>query len=135
MPYLVFISHSGQDTWIAEKLSSDCERADASTFLDEARIAIGAKFEDEILEALRKADEIVVLITPWALERSYVWLEIGAAWLRGIPIIVILLGISAKEFQEKLNVPIALKERNLIPLNQCSRYISELRQRTKGTTT
>jgi hypothetical protein len=74
MDYTVFISHSGEDTWVARQLSSSFEAVRAKTFLDESNIAIGAKFEDEILEALQKADELVVLITPWALGRPYVWL-------------------------------------------------------------
>lgn len=132
MSYLAFISHSGEDTWVAKKLSLECGEAGAETFLDEAQIAIGANFENDILTALRKADELVVLITPWALNRPYVWLEIGAAWLKGIPIIALLLGVSASEFQEKANVPVALKKRNLLPLNNVDRYITELTERVNG---
>lgn len=127
MSYLAFISHSGEDTWVARKLSDECNIAGAKTFLDEAQIAVGANFENDILTAIRSADELVVLITPWALNRPYVWLEIGAAWLRGIPIIALLHGVSAAEFQEK-NVPVALKQRNLLPLNNVDRYLGELTQ-------
>lgn len=132
MSYLTFISHSSEDTWIAKKLSLDCGSTGAKTFLDEAQIAVGANFEDDILTALRNANELVVLITPWALQRSYVWLEIGAAWFKGIPIIVLLLGVSASEFQEKATVPVALKQRNLLPLNNVDRYIMELTARVNG---
>ncbi|MGZ8095553.1 MAG: toll/interleukin-1 receptor domain-containing protein [Methylosarcina sp.] len=132
MGYLTFISHSGEDSWIARKLSVECEAVGADTFLDEAQIAVGAKFEDDILSALKKADELLVLITPWALKRPYVWLEIGAAWFKGIPIIVLLLGVSTAEFQKKANIPVALKERNLLPLNNVDRYFNELSGRTNG---
>lgn len=132
MSYLTFISHSGEDTWVAKKLSVECCSAGAETFLDEAQIAVGANFENDILSALRKADELVVLITPWSLKRPYVWMEIGAAWLKGIPIIVLLLGVTSAEFQEKANVPVALKKRNLLPLNNVDRYITELTERVNG---
>lgn len=132
MSYLTFISHSGEDTWVAKKISLECVEAGAETFLDEAQIAVGANFENDILTALREANELVVLITPWALSRPYVWLEIGAAWVRGIPIIVLLLGVSASEFQEKANVPVALKQRNLLSLNNVDRYFTELTERVKG---
>ncbi len=59
-------------------------------------------------------------------------MEIGAAWLKGIPIIVLLLGVTSAEFQEKANVPVALKQRNLLPLNNVDRYISELTDRVTG---
>jgi hypothetical protein len=127
--YLVFISHSGEDTWIARKLSVDCVNAGAETFLDETQIAVGVDFEVDILEALRRADELVVLITPWALNSPYVWLEIGAAWFKGIPIIVVLLGLTSSEFISKSNTPVELKKRNFISLNNIDRYISELTER------
>lgn len=132
MSYLTFISHSGEDTWVAKKLANECQIVGANTFLDEAEIAVGANFENDILTALRSADELVVLITPWALARPYVWLEIGAAWLKGIPIIALLLGVTTSEFQEKANVPVALKQRNLLPLNNVDRYINELSDRVNG---
>ncbi len=129
MEYLIFISHSGADTWVAKKMADDCESVHASTFLDETHIAVGAKFEEDILQALRVAHELVVLMTPWAIERPYVWLEIGAAWLRGIPIVVVLLGLTVAQFHERAHIPVALRESNLISLNRFDRYISELRDR------
>lgn len=132
MSYLTFISHSGEDTWVANKLAYECQAVGSKTFLDEAQIAVGANFEKDILAALRDADELVVLITPWALSRPYVWLEIGAAWLKGIPIIALLHGVTPSEFQEKANVPVALKQRNLLPLNGVDRYIGELSGRANG---
>jgi hypothetical protein len=47
------------------------------TFLDEAEIEVGGDFEAEILEALDRADELVVLLTPWALERPTSWRSSG----------------------------------------------------------
>ena len=131
MSYLAFISHSSEDTWIAKKLSLDCEKAGIDTFLDETQIAIGARFEEDILEALKRADELIVLMTPWAMERPYVWLEIGAAWLRGSPMVVILAGLSATNFVTKANIPIAIKERNLVTLNNVDRYLKDLANRSK----
>jgi len=130
--YLTFISHSGEDTWIARKLAADCGKAGSETFLDETQIAVGANFEVDILKALRDADELVVLITPWALNRPYVWLEIGAAWFKGIPIIVILLGLSSAEFLSRSNTPVELKKRNFISLNDIDRYLQELAVRVEN---
>jgi hypothetical protein len=47
--------------------------------LDEAQVDAGADFEQDILSFLERADELVVLLTPRALDRPYVWAEIGAA--------------------------------------------------------
>lgn len=128
--YLVFVSHSGQDTWVARKIAREIERAGAVAFLDEAEIEAGDDFEQRILEFLQQAHELLVLLTPWALNRPYVWAELGAAWGRQIPIIGVLHGLQANELQERPNIPIFLKKRDLIELNDIDRYFSALSQRT-----
>jgi hypothetical protein len=76
---LVFVSHSGEDTWVAKQIAREIEARGAIPFLDEAEVDAGADFEEDILKFLEKAHEMVVLLTPWALDRPYVWAEIGAA--------------------------------------------------------
>ncbi len=130
--HLVFVSHSGADTWVARQIAREISLCGAFPFLDEAQIDIGADFEDDILTFLEKADELVVLITPWALERPYVWAELGAAWGRRIPIVGLLHGLSAGELQARPGVPILLKKRNLLALNEIDVYLGQLRSRTES---
>lgn len=129
---LVFVSHGGADTWVARQVARAISDCGATPFLDEAQVDVGIDFEDEILAFLEKADELVVLLTPWALERPYVWAEIGAAWGRRIPIVALLLGVSPSELQERRGVPVLLKQRNLIPLNDIDKYLTELRSRVEA---
>jgi hypothetical protein len=129
---LVFVSHSGTDTWVAKQIAREIAQCGAAPFLDEAQIDVGADFEDDILTFLEKADELVVLITPWALERPYVWAELGAAWGRRIPIVGLLHGLSPGELQARPGVPILLKKRDLLPLNEIDIYLEQLRGRTKS---
>jgi hypothetical protein len=105
---LVFVSHSGEDTWVARQIAKEIEHRGARPFLDEADVDVGAEFEEDIRRFLDQADELLVLFTPWSLERPYVWAEIGAAWIRRIPIIVVLHGLSITEFQTQPNVPVFL---------------------------
>jgi hypothetical protein len=63
------------------------------------------------------------------LERPYVWLEIGAAWSRQIPIVVVLHGISPDEFQERARIPVLLKKRNLIDINSVDKFFPQLAER------
>ena len=123
---LVFVSHSGQDTWVAKQIAREISSHKATPFLDEANIDIGAEFEEDILEFLNKADELLVLFTPWSFERPYVWAEIGAAWIRRIPIIVILHGLSPLEFQSNPNAPVFLKKRDIININDIEQYFDQL---------
>src|SRR5216684_3885148 len=78
--WLVFVSHSGEDTWVARQISREISDRGATPFLDEADIDVGAEFEEDIRDFLDKADELLVLFTPWALDRPYVWIEIGAVF-------------------------------------------------------
>jgi len=98
--------------------------------LDEAQVDAGADFED-ILDFLQRAHELVVLLTPWALDRPYVWAEIGAAWGRRIPIVALLLGITAPELQIRPGIPVLLKKRDLLELNQIEVYLEQLAARVQ----
>ena len=123
---LVFVSHSGEDTWVAKQIAREITSRGARAFLDEADVDVGAEFEEDIRNFLDAAHEFVVLFTPWGLERPYVWAEIGAAWIRRIPIIVVLHGITAKEFQSQPNAPVFLKKRDIIRLNDIDQYFEQL---------
>lgn len=79
---LVFLSHSSKDTWVAKQVAREISSCGATPFLDEADIDAGSDFEEDILAFLEKAHELVVLLTPWALDRPYIWAELGAAWGR-----------------------------------------------------
>jgi hypothetical protein len=80
---LIFVSHSGQDTWVAKQIAREISTCGAAAFLDQAEIDIGENFESKIRTALNQADELLVLLTPWALGRPYVWAELGQYGLRG----------------------------------------------------
>ncbi|MEQ8767900.1 MAG: toll/interleukin-1 receptor domain-containing protein [Planctomycetota bacterium] len=132
---LVFVSHSGEDTWVARQIAREIVACGARSFLDEADIDVGAEFEEDIREFLDQADEFLVLFTPWSLERPYVWAEIGAAWIRRIPIVVVLHGMDAHAFQAQPNTPVFLKKRDIIGLNDIDQYFEQLRDRVRSTGT
>jgi hypothetical protein len=123
---LIFVSHSGEDTWVALQIARQIESCGARPFLDKADIDVGSDFEEDIRQFLDKADELLVLFTPWSLERPYVWAEIGAAWIRKIPIIVVLHGLSIPQFQAQPNYPVFIKKRDIIHLNDIDQYFQQL---------
>jgi hypothetical protein len=127
---LIFVSHSGRATWVAKQIKREIEECGAQCFLDEAEINVGADFEEDILSALNNAHELVVLLTPWSLDRPYVWAEIGVAWGRKLPIVTILYGIELNDLQSNVRIPLFLKKRNLLELNDIQTYFDELRVRT-----
>jgi len=128
---LVFISHSSTDTWVAKQIARAVSECGAEPFLDESNVDVGAEFEDEIRNTLEKTEELVVLLTPWAMDRPYLWAELGAAWGRRIHIVGLLHGMTAIELQSNPKVPIFLKRRDLISLNEIDTYLEQLRSRVR----
>ncbi len=127
--WLVFISHSSRDTWVAKQIAREVSLCGATPFLDEANVEVGEDFEESILTFLEQTHELLVLLTPWALDRPYVWAEIGAAWGRRIPIVGILHGMTTTEFQSRSEVPIFLKKRDFVDINDIEVYFEQLKAR------
>lgn len=127
--WLIFVSHAGTDVWVAKRIAEKIQDLGCQTFLDEAHIAVGEDFEERILEALDRADELLVLLTPWSLKRPYVWAEIGAAWGKRKPIIGVLYGLSPEELSAQAGVPVFLKRRDLVDINKFDSYLAQLQGR------
>ncbi len=127
--HLIFISHSSKDAWVAKQIARWITDCGATPFLDEAGVEIGEDFDDRILVSLNQANELLVLLTPWALERPYIWAELGVAWGRQIPIVVVLHGVTSQELQTQPSVPLFVKKRNLIDINELDTYFRQLTAR------
>ncbi len=125
----VFISHSTTDTWVATQMANHIESTGASTFLDDKDIAVGEKFPNTLKAELNSADELVALLTPWAVKSKFVWMEIGVAWGREIPIAGLLHGITLEKVLEHEQHRLLLGGTNLQPLNSFPRYVKELSTR------
>jgi hypothetical protein len=126
---LVFVSHHGKDTWIAKQIARVVDECGASAYIAETDVRVGPDFEEQLRDALNRASELVVLLTPWALVRLYVWAELGAAWGRRTPIVGLLLGMTVSELQGMPDVPLLLKRAGLLELNHIDRYLAQLAAR------
>ena len=129
MPRRIFLSHCGEDRWVALRLAACVKEVGADPFLDAESIQVGSRFDEDLQAGLSDADEILVLVTPWALTRPYVWMELGVAWFRKIPVVALLHGVTPEQLRSTPSIPIMLLERNLISLNDATRYFQELQGR------
>ena len=114
---------------MARQIAREIVACGATPFLDEDAVDVGRDFEEEILEFLDKAHEVVVLLTPWALDRPYIWAELGTAWGRRLPVVAILHGIAVSEIRSMPGLPVFLKKRDMIELNEIQKYFDQLRMR------
>jgi len=82
--YLVFISHSSKDRWIARQMAAIIERKakryGVRTFLDEVDLEAGDRIPAIIKENLHACEEFVILLSPQSVTRQWVLVELGGAW-------------------------------------------------------
>lgn len=126
----VFISHSSLDTWVARQIARNIELCGATAFLDEADMEHGDDFEERIIAAANSSSELLVLLTPWATTRPYIWLEMGLFWGNKKRIVGVLHGVTAKELSSDERIPVLLKRTDLVDLNRIDSYFDQLRNRS-----
>lgn len=99
--YRVFISHGSGDRWVAAQLAKAVRAAGALPFLDETNIAKGANFKKRIQEEIGLCHELIALFTPWSAQRSWVWIEVGAAWSQEKPVIAVFYGMQPSNLEAR----------------------------------
>jgi hypothetical protein len=133
MAYRVFISHSWADRWIARQIESNIRAANAETFIDVHDVEKGDDIEERIFAELPSCDELVVLLTPWAVDRNWLWVEIGAA--RGLHkrIVAILYQVELSAIERDRGGSTFLRAKNAVDINDLDTYFRELKKRvSKG---
>lgn len=129
MGYTVFISHASSDRWVAGQVAKELASIGVGQFLDSRLLETGDQLDARLKSALHDANELLVLLTSAALERPYVWIEIGAAWSQGKRIIGIMHGITTSELAERDGTPAFLTDIVLRDINDLDQYVGELMQR------
>ncbi|WP_092215143.1 toll/interleukin-1 receptor domain-containing protein [Desulfoluna spongiiphila] len=130
--YKIFVSHGSKDLWLAGQISKEIREAGANTFLDETNIPKGCSdYKKVIRKEIKESQELLAIFTPWSSLRSWVWIEIGAAWNREIPIIAVFYGMSVNDLEETGQGKAILEDINIININDLNSYIKELHLRIK----
>jgi len=127
--YRVFVSHGSSDSWVAAQIARSIHDTGASTFLDESDIPKGANFKERIHEEIKKSRELVALFTPWSSKRSWVWVEIGAAWSQEKPVVAVFYGMGATDLDQSGQGKAILDDINVLEINKFDIYVEELRKR------
>ena len=132
MALRVFISHGWADRWVAEQFARRIrDDAGAEVFVDVFDIAKGDDFELKIFGELQKCQEFVVLLTPWSVDRNWVWVEIGAARAFGLRIIPVLYQVSLDEIDRERGGKTFLGARNVVEINDFDEYVLQLAKRVE----
>jgi hypothetical protein len=129
--YRVFVSHSGDDTWVAEQIARGIEDCGATAFLDSRDIAAGDNFKQRIHEEIPRCDELLALFTPWSRRRAWVRHEIGMADILKKRIVCVFYKVSVADFQADEDGLGPLDGLNTIEINKLNTYFQALRRRAK----
>lgn len=127
----VFLSHASPDLWVAKAIQDKLRATGAETFLDHFDIAFGDDFETVIIDEADDATELVVLFTPVASDRKYVWLELGMFLGARKRIVAVLYGVSLEEIAKDELTPVMLKRITSVDINDVDQYFSQLRSRVQ----
>jgi hypothetical protein len=125
----IFISHASGDAWVARQIAQHIRARGADTFLDCEQIEHGDDFEEKILEAAQQCNELLVLFTPTARERKYVWMEIGMFLGAKKRVVAALYGVRKEEIAADQSTPVHLKRIDSVELNEIDSYFLQLERR------
>ena len=76
-------------------------------------------------------NELVVLLTPWSVNRHWLWVEIGAARANGCRIVPILYHLSLDDI-DKGGGSTFLRAKDAVDINEVDIYLMQLRRRVVG---
>jgi len=78
LEYVVFISHSSSNAWIAHQIAKEITALGARPWLDKKDLAGGDVILEEIMRGIRACNEAIVLVSSKSAKSQWVVLEIGA---------------------------------------------------------
>ena len=119
----IFISHSSQDMELVRDMERRLRVAGLEPFgAPDGSPAIG-EWKKALLDRLRKADAVLVLVTPAALSSSWMMTELGMAEGFDKLIVPVTAGL------EPNRLPAPLASYQIVPFDQLDAAISDLAQK------
>jgi TIR domain-containing protein len=119
MAYNIFISSDGKDADLARDLSKRLMKAGLTATTSPN------KTDRDRIENLKKADEVIFLLTTNSLESYNVFFDMGAAYEMNKRLAPVLVGVRVKDLSA------IVKGLDFIKYDELERYISKLQRRVK----
>lgn len=98
-------------------------------FIDIFDIASGDRIEQRVKDGLTACTELVSLLTPWSVDRNWVWSEMAAAWALDKRYVGLTYGLTLDDIDKKHGGLAILSPTNALELNDFDRYLRELNVR------
>jgi hypothetical protein len=128
--YRLFMSHGGNDRWVARQIRDKLALPQLDCFLDATDIEVGDNFRAIILQEIENCHELLVLLTPSSLQRAWVFAEIGAAITKGKRIVAIRFGLEMEELHKR-GVVSLVGDTQILELDMIDTYIEAVSNRAR----
>jgi hypothetical protein len=129
LSYSIFISHGWHDRWVAAQMARAVAEIGGVPFIDIFDIEKGDRIEERVRAGLDACDELVALLTPWSVDRNWVWTEIAAAWALRKRFVGVVYGVTIEEIEKRHGGMACLGPTNVVALDDFDEYIGELTRR------
>jgi hypothetical protein len=120
--YVVFVSHSTCDAWIARTIGEKIDALGASSWLDMKDLERGEVLVDSIINGIDGSDEAVVVISPKSINSQWIMFEIGAARIQRKRVTPILNNVGYDAIKP-------LKDVKAVDLNEIDDFLFQLKKR------
>jgi len=120
--YVVFISHSSHDAWVARMMAEKIRGLGAECWLDEKDLEGGNVIADDIIRGIDSCHEAIVLISPNSLHSQWVAFEIGGVRAQHKRVTPILNNIKPEEMAP-------MRDIKGIDLNKFEQFLAQLGRR------
>ena len=120
--YIVFISHSSLDAWIARTMAEKIRSLGVDCWLDEKDLEGGDVIADEIIRGIDACQEAIVLISPNSVSSQWVSFEIGGVRAQHKRVTPILNNVRSDEMAP-------MKDIKSIDLNKFEQFLAQLKRR------
>ncbi len=101
-------------------------------FIDIFDIKKGDRIEEKVREGIEGCQELVALLTPWSVERNWVWTELSAAWALRKRYVGVLYGLTIEEIEKDHGGMACLASTNVVALDDFEDYLREVRERSRS---
>ena len=124
--YVVFISHSSLDAWIARTIAEKIQSLGVDCWLDLKDLGGGDFIPEEIIRGIDTCQEAIVLISPNSVNSRWVSFEIGGVLAQHKRVTPILNNVRPDEMAP-------MKDIKSIDLNKFEEFLAQLARRVAQT--
>src|SRR2546421_3956967 len=120
--YVVFLSHSSLDTWIASVIAEKIQALGADCWIDEKDLTGGDIIVEDIIKGIDACHEAIVLISPNSVKSQWVSFEIGGVRAQHKRVTPVLNNVKPQQMAPMQDI-------KGIDLNKLDQFLAQLKKR------